>query len=144
MSKKESVKEIAKKEIIVILKNGAEFNAAGFHAELEIAGIKTSLDTVRKSISELVTEKIIEKFEIDGKKGFWFKTAPVVKKRGWKTKLIKKVFAQKGGQISRTNLAAMINSDERNTHILISCIKKSTDFGTQIISWDKKKKVYNY
>lgn len=65
-------------------------------------------------------------------------------KRGWKTKLIKMVFSQVGGRIKRTTLARMINSDERNTHILISCIKRDTDFGSQEISWDKSKKEYTY
>jgi len=143
MTKKTSVKEIAKKEIVEIMKTNSDFSVKQIHTRLDDAGIRTSLDTVRKSISELTEEKIIVKFEIENKNGFFFKLSPIKKKRGWKTALIKKLASQTGGTIYRATLAKMIQSDVRNTHILISCIRKSWDT-KNVITWDKDTKSYNF
>lgn len=144
VEKKQTVKEIAKTEIIEMMKTNSDFSVKQIHTRLDDSGIQTSLDTVRKAVSELMEEKAIIKFEIETEKGFFFKTVPIKKKRGWKSILIRRLFKLKSGKITRTTLAKMIQSDERNTHILVSCILKNTDFGGKIIAWDKKEKSYVY
>jgi len=139
--KTETVKEIVKKEIPEILKISFNPTVKKIHENLISLEIVTSLDTVRKAVSELTEEKIIIKSG-DKKSGFTFSNAPIQKKRGWKTQLIKKLAQQAGGSVKRSTLAKMICSDERNTHILISCIMKSWD-GPRI-TWDKKLKIYNF
>jgi len=106
-------------------------------------GFKTTRDTVSKSLAELIDEKIIIQSQDKNKAGsFNFSIPKIIKKRGWKTDLIKKLVSQ-GGKISRANLAQIIQSDTRNTHILISCIRKSweTKF---VIGWEKETKSYNF
>lgn len=140
---KTNMKEIVKTEIPEIIKISMNPTIKLIHSNLESAGFKTSLDTVRKAISELVIEKTILKSG-DKKTGFSFSVTPGKKKRGWKSQLIRKLFKMGPGKISRKNLSGMIKSDERNTHILVSCIKKNTNFGEKIIGWNKEEKAYTF
>lgn len=137
-----SVKEIAKSAIQIIIKSESDLTVKSTISLLLENGVKTSADTVRKSLNELCSENVIIRTG-EKKSGYKFNPAPVAKKRGWKMALIRKVFAQAGGTIKRVNLAKMVSSDERNTHIMISGITKSWT-GENKITWDRKLKSYNY
>jgi len=106
-------------------------------------GFKTSRDTVSKALAELIDENVIIQKQGNKKGSFEFSAVKIVKKRGWKTALIKKLASQHGATIKRAVLAAVIQSDVRNTHILISCIRKSWDT-ENVITWDKNTKSYNF
>lgn len=145
-------KDQAKKEVQTIvseLKNTA-FTAKDFYTNLLNHGTPMSMDTVRTALKELVADGKIDINKMGRKTVFSFRKPvagsfqaliPSKKKHGWKVKLARQLFSKTGILIKRTDLANLIDSDERNTHIMIGNMNYDR---LEKINWNKKERAYSF
>jgi len=119
--------------------------------------ISCSVDTIRTAVSELVNEEFVIKLKEEKGRGFYYvksieeekeeKEEKPVKKYGWRTKAIRKIFREAVKDltvISRSALMAELEYDnERATHILFNKVAQA-DQMELLFCYDRTQRTYNF
>lgn len=137
--------ETAKKEIL------SQTKSFTLKTVKENSGLQISIDTFRKALNRLkAEEKVLWENPAEGKyyvkktEEVKFVASPKTLKKGWKMKFIQEQLSR-FRQMSRSNLAQLIDSDEKNTHIMISKInQKLNKLGQDLIAYDRESQSYQY
>lgn len=146
-------KETAKERILTVMNDYSNPVSVKFlSTAVTTSDFSCSVDTIRTAVAELLEESKIESHE-DGRKKLFMKVpapAPTPEpedvtpqKRGWKSALVRKLFseASEGEVIDRANLAETLETDEKNTHILIGKLFKGEDTR---FTYNREKKAYQF